>query len=205
MTGSLYLLHIEIDGHFHGSSEVPKPWVARIGGPCERYGLQREFVQPMNDWRHARRAWSGNTYGVRSTFALRDGNLYEVSRLRGRTSKRYVAREFVAISGGKRQPLDPDEALARAEGDDAPAAILRVREDEETPPYVAEIRGLCDQPRLGFVLVAGWRRYRLREGRSYHIHGQTDQRVGALACVRDGTIEPLSEADALANLASKLR
>lgn len=31
-TGAIKMLRIEVDGHFHGSSDVPRPWVARIDG-----------------------------------------------------------------------------------------------------------------------------------------------------------------------------
>ncbi|HEU4732408.1 MAG TPA: hypothetical protein VFT22_31150 [Kofleriaceae bacterium] len=57
----LYMLRIEVDGHFHGGPP-PKPWVARIHGPSEQYGLAREFIRAMNDWKDAHRAWSGNLW-----------------------------------------------------------------------------------------------------------------------------------------------
>lgn len=55
MTGALKILRIEVDGHYHGSSDVPKPWVAQIDGVDAKYGLARTFVQRLNDYRGARR------------------------------------------------------------------------------------------------------------------------------------------------------
>lgn len=116
MTGQLYILKIELDGHFHGSPDVPRPWVAQITGADPKYGLARTFVDAKNDWSQASRARSGNIYGRVACFPLRDGNLYEVQRCRGSSSKRHVVREFLAIEGGKRVPLEPLEALARLDG-----------------------------------------------------------------------------------------
>jgi hypothetical protein len=122
------VLTIEIDGHFHGSSDVPRPWVATILGTDPKYGLRREFVRAMTDWKDAHVAWSGNVYGREARFLLRDGNLYEVSRLRGKSSKRYQAREFLAVEGRKRIKLEPEEALARVDGL-GECATLRIPED----------------------------------------------------------------------------
>ena len=157
----IHMLSIEIDGHFHGR-RAPRPWVAEVVGTCPQYGLRREFVPALNDWEDARRACSGNLYGVVANFPLRDGRLYEVSRCRGRSSKRYVAREFVVPNGPQLVECTPDEALARADGG-GPATILRVQEDEDPRPWVA------GDVWPGFVLVDGWRRYRLHEGRTYQV------------------------------------
>jgi hypothetical protein len=207
MTTPLYLLRIEIDGHFHGSSEVPQPWCARVAGTCSRYGLQREFIKPLNDWRNAHKAWSGNIYGVTSTFPLRDGNVYEVSRLRGRSSKRHVAREFYRVRGSKRETIDPLDALAHAEGEHSAAAtvVLRLREDDQDPAWVAELQSLATQPRLGFVLVGNQRHFLLREGRIYRVHGEAERFSGDFACVRDGKLVKLSEGQALEALMGRLR
>lgn len=193
MSGLLYVMKIEIDGHFHGSADVPKPWVAQIGAPCPRYGLERTFVQTMNDWSEARRAWSGNVYGRVAHFPLRDGNLYEVSRLRGTSSSRHVAREFVVIEHGKRVALTPEEALARADGG-RQAAPLRIPEDTERTSWVAEIAGLGTPRQLGFVVVDGSRRYRLRAG--LHEIVQRGTRRFASSDGRD--IKALSETEAFA-------
>lgn len=192
--GQFYMLRIEIDGHFHGSPDVPKPWVARIGGVDEKYGLAREFIKPMNDWRDASKAWSGNTYGVVATFALREGALYEVCRLRGRSSRRHVSREFVWVEDGKMHPRAPDDALAHAEGYDGPVTALELRDDEPCP-WVAHVTGLGTPRKLGFVVVDGMRRYRLRPGALYEISEPArERRVFATA---DGRVEYLSERAAL--------
>lgn len=194
----LYILKIEIDGHFHGSSDVPKPWVAEIGKPCPRYGIERSFVQTMNDWSGARRAWSGNVYGRVAHFPLREGNLYEVSRLRGKSSKRYVSREFVAIEQGKRVELTPDEALARADGGGA-AALCRLPEDLKGTSWIAEVTGLGTPRRLGFVVVDGHRRYRLHAG-LYEVVEREARRFVA----SDGqSLQPLSEKEAVTWLSQK--
>src|SRR5690606_30340672 len=135
--GAIYMLKIEIDGHFHGSSNVPRPWVARIDGPDPKYGLAREFVQPMNDWESAHRSCRGNVYGVVAHFPMRRGHLYEVSRLRGRSSKRHVAREFGWLGDGKLEPLDPEDALDRIA--DAPGVSWQT---DDEGPAAAEVRGL---------------------------------------------------------------
>jgi hypothetical protein len=167
--GSISMLRISVDGHFHGGPP-PRPWVARIDGPDERYGLQREFVSPLNDWAEARKAWSGNLYGVVACFPLRDGHLYEVSRCRGKPSKRYVSREFFLLDRGKQKPLDALEALALVEGHQDPVTILRVPDDPADRPWVAEVSGLGTPRRLGFVVVNGQRVFRLRHGRIYEVY-----------------------------------
>jgi len=181
--GRIKMLSIEVDGHFHGSSDVPRPWVARIDGTDPKYGLARHFVQKLNDWEHAKKAWSGNLYGVVATFPLREGNLYEVSRLRGSSSKRHVAREFLRVELGKYIKLEPLEALALAERHDGPVTVLRV-DDTDDRPWVAEITGLGMPRVLGFVVLAGQRCYRLRHGRVYEVRdivGESERRrlIGA--------------------------
>jgi len=191
---SLYLLRIEVDGHFHGGEPV-KPWVARIGGPCEKYGLQREFIRPMNDWQQAHRANSGNVYGIVATFPLREGSLYEVQRCRGNPSKRHVVREFVRIQNSKQVKLAPLDALAAAERDDGDSTPLSLPElDPEDRPYVAHVTGLGTPRKLGFVVLDGERRYRLKPGALYEVHGAAR---GPFAIVDDDRIKSLSHEEAL--------
>jgi hypothetical protein len=148
---------------------APKPWVAHITGTDPKYGLARKFVDAMNDWRDASKAWSGNVYGVVATFALREGNLYEVSRCRGRASKRYVAREFVFIRDRKPVQLEPIEALARIAGDKDPAIPFELGDDPDAPPCVSEVRGIGTPKRLGWIVQGSRRFYRLRVGSIYEI------------------------------------
>lgn len=162
-TGQLYLLRIEVDGHFHGGPPV-HPWVAEITGPDATYGLARTFIRAMRDYAHARVSWRGNLYGVVATYPLRDGRLYEVCRGEGNSSKRRMVRRFIAIEHGKQVRLEPDDALARVDGG-RPSALYRVPETTEpAQTWVARVTGLGTPERLGFVLVGPERRYRLIDG-----------------------------------------
>jgi hypothetical protein len=156
----LHFLRIEIDGHFHGGPPV-RPWVAQITGTDPQYGLARTFVRPLNDWADARRAWSGNVYGIVATFPVYEGQLYEVSHCVGRSSKRRVERYFARWQDGAQTTCEPLEALASVDGG-APAAILRLPEDDET--WVAHIPEPGAGQRLGFVLIDTQRHYRLADG-----------------------------------------
>ncbi len=201
--GALYLLRIEVDGHFHGSPMVPRPWVARIGKPCDRFGLEREFIKPMNDWQDARVAWSGNLYGVVAMFALREGATYEVARCRGKPSKRYFDRQFYCVEGRRLHERTPDEVLAWSEATADPASaedrvvILRVP-DTDDRPWVAEVSGLGMPRRLGFVVVDSHRRYRLRERRIYEVRSADDDGAERrrLLGVSDGTTVDLTQEEA---------
>lgn len=184
----MHILSIEIDGHFHGSSEVPKPWVAEIQGVCPKYGLQREFVRPMNDWAQASAAWSGNVYGRVARFPLRDGRVYEVSRLRGRSSKRYVAREFLAVTGSRHEKIEPIEALATADGGGA-ATTFQIPDDRDGTSWVAHVTGLGTPERLGFVIAGSDRIYRLRDG----IHEVCEADSRRLIRVEGASISNVSE------------
>lgn len=193
-TGALKILRIEIDGHFRGSPDVPRPWVALITGVDRKYGLARTFVDRLNDYRTARRANSGNTYGVVAAFPLREGNLYEVSRLRGSSSKRHVAREFVLVESGRLAQMEPFEALARAEHYDGPVLEYRVPDDTE----VSLVRGLGTPEILGFVLVDDLRHYRLRVGAIHEVTAGTERRLVIAGVARTHRV---SQAEALAHLA----
>lgn len=187
------MLKIEIDGHFHGSRDVPRPWVARICGPDPRYGLARDFVQPLNDWESAHRACSGNVYGVVAHFPLRDG-LYEMSRLRGRSSKRYVSREFLRIHDGKRSALEPREVLQRVSGAEA-GAEYRIDEGDG-PRWVAQIRGLGTPDRMAWIVQGKRRSYWLPSGHLYEV--RVDDRRWFVGVDDEGEIEKLNEREAFA-------
>jgi hypothetical protein len=158
MSGPLYLHRIEVDGHMRGGPPV-KPWAALITGTDPKYGLAREFVQAMNDWADAHRAWSGNLYGVVATFPLRSGGLYEIQSCRGKPSKRHVYRGFYVVERNKLREIEPLDALAIADGG-GEAALFRVAE-REPYPSVTELETVSS---LGFVLLDGERIYRLRAG-----------------------------------------
>src|SRR5690606_23971831 len=127
MSGMFSVLKVEIDGHFHGGEPI-KPWVAEIKGTDPKWGLARRFLDPKNDWSSASVSWSGNIYGRVAHFFLRDGGLYEVQRCTGKPSKRRVVREFIAVRAGKRVRIEPEEALAIADGG-GEAITWRIPED----------------------------------------------------------------------------
>jgi hypothetical protein len=191
--GTLKILRIEVDGHFRGSADVPKPWVARIGGVDPKYGLARTFIDRLNDYRMARRARSGNTYGVVAAFPLHEGDLYEVSRCRGSASKRYVAREFIEIAGGKTLAIDPLDALARAEGYAGPTIKYAVPDGTR----VARVDGLGTPAVCGFVIVSDDRIYRLRVGAVHEVDTGTER---YLAFAGERRVDRVSQSQALAHL-----
>lgn len=187
------VLKIEIDGHFHGGEPV-KPWVAEIRGTCPRFGLQRKFLDPLNDWSQSKRAWSGNVYGRVSHFPLREGKLYEVQRCRGRSSKRHVVREFERVVGGKREKLTPEDALAIADGG-GDAAVISVKEgDQVERSWVARITGLGTPERIGFVIVDFARRYRLVDG----LYEVMERGKRSYVGVRDQQVQRLDHEEAIA-------
>jgi hypothetical protein len=192
-TGTLKILRIEIDGHFHGSPDVPKPWVAEITGVDAQYGLARTFVEPMHDWGNAHRAWSGNLYGRIARFALRAGRLYEISRLRGKPSKRYVAREFSIIVDDEICKVAEIDALALAEQAAGPAVAYTVNEGTR----IGRVEGLGTPAVCGFVLRDGRRLYRLRVGSLHEEVSAVDRRL--ILVTVDGT-RAVSQAEALAHL-----
>jgi hypothetical protein len=195
MTGPLKILRIEIDGHFHGSADVPKPWVAEITGVHLQFGLDRTFLEPMNDWSGARRACSGNLYGRVAHFALREGRLYEISRLRGKSSKRYVAREFGIVVDNELRTLSEVDAIALAERHTGPAIPHTV--DEGT--RISRVEGVGTPVPCGFVLRDGRRTFRLRIGALHEIATAMAHR---LVIIEADGLKTISQAEGLAHLAA---
>jgi hypothetical protein len=191
----LKILRIEIDGHFHGSRDVPKPWVAEITGIDATYGLARTFIEPMHDWSGARRACSGNLYGRIARFALREGRLYEISRLRGRSSKRHVAREFGRVVDGDIQVISELDTLALAERYAGPAIPYTV--DEGT--RVGRIEGVGMPAVCGFILRDGYRTFRLRVGALHEVVTAAERR---LILVDADRARAVSQAEAITRLAA---
>ncbi len=191
----LKILRIEVDGHFHGSSDVPKPWVAQIDGVDAKYGLARTFVQRLNDYQDAHRACSGNMYGVVAAFPLHEGQLYEVSRLRGRPSKRYVAREFLTVNEGQICPIEAATALALAEIYDGPMISYVVPESTA----VARVDRLGSPTVCGFVTgeKSDTRLYQLRVGAIHEVVGTERMLILVLP---DGKVQCLSQKDALTRM-----
>lgn len=183
-TGSLYLLDIELDGHIHGLANAPKPWVARIGGPDPKFGLARDFIAPFNDWENARRAKSGNVYGRIAHFPLRRGHLYEISRLRGRPSKRHISREFAWIDAGGLEAVEPEDVLDRLAG----AAGVSLETADAGDP-VGKVSGLGYPSPMPWIVRDDKRLIRLAERQVY---AHADRLLG----VRDCEIVELSQDEA---------
>lgn len=162
--GSLHIYRIDVDGHFHGGAPV-KPWVAAIEGPDSVYGLKRRFVTPLMDWENASCSWRGNIYGRKACFPLRNGCMYEVSRCRGSSSKRYVAREFFFLDGRNRLKYADDELLDWVSG----GGNVTYSIPEQDDPTVHLVTGLGRITPVAFVLRDIERRYRFSEGRVYQI------------------------------------
>lgn len=107
------ILKIEEDGHFHGG-EPDKSWCAEITGLDPKYGLGSSFVGALRDYKDTHVSMRGRIYGIVSHYPLHEGRVYEVSRYRGKSSKRYVSREFLTVKGGEIVDLTSEEAMARA-------------------------------------------------------------------------------------------
>lgn len=85
-----------------------RPWAARIVGRSSRWGLEREFVEPLSDWSDAHLTRSGNIYGLRSSFPLREGELYEYIEPTGK----YPGRKYAIPVDGELKHFTKEEALA---------------------------------------------------------------------------------------------
>lgn len=197
----LHMLRIEVDAYFNGASEVPQPWVARLDGTDSRFGLAREFVQRLNDWSRACRSIRGRTRGVVATFPLRSGHMYEVSRTRGRSTKR-VVREFLRVGDGRHEMVEPLDALAAIEGHRDDVTLLRLLppDGQSAGTVVHEVSGIGAGSACGWVLIGDRRHYRLRHGRLYEVHER-----GARRLVMGGpSIETVSEREALLWLAERV-
>jgi len=206
-SGALRTLRIEIDGHLQGTSDVPKPWVAQITGIDRKYGLARVFVDSLRDYAGAKRSWAGRLNGVVACYPLREGLTYEVSRLRGRSSKRYLAREFISVTaGGDMHQIDPGAALALgerlAECPGHNAKILEHRIPDAPGTSVALVRGLGHPVPLGWVVVDGRRLYRLRVGELHEITADEGDR--RIVLVDQQEIRDVPQLKALDRLRSKI-
>jgi hypothetical protein len=184
--GALFMLEIEIDGHFHGTPRVPKPWVARIDGPDPKYGLAREFISPFNDWENARRAHSGNIYGRVANFPLRRGHIYEVSRLEGRPSKRHIIREFAWLGDDELEILDPEDVLDRVADTGTPGVSL---ETDDGGDPVGQVHGLGYPLPMPWIVRDNRRLFRLGE---HQVYTHADRLLG----VRDDEIVELDQEEA---------
>lgn len=183
-TGGMYMLKIEIDGHIHGLAGAPKPWVARIDGPDPKYGLAREFMTQFNDWEKAHRARSGNIYGRVAHFMLRRGHIYEVSRLRGKPSRRHITREFAWVGDCDPEPISSEQALDRIAG--VTGVSMHVA-DEGDP--LSRVLGLGYPVPMPWVVRDGRRLYRLVE---HQVYALADRLLG----VTNGEVVKLDQEEA---------
>ncbi len=82
-----------------------RPWVARIEGRDETYGLKRTFMDGQIDYSQTN---SVGSRGVYLYFALLDG-IYEVNE---RTSWRHVRRYFIRVAEARYQEISREEVEA---------------------------------------------------------------------------------------------
>jgi hypothetical protein len=107
------ILKVEEDGHFNGG-KPDRSWCAEIVGLDPKYGFARSFVGALRDYKGAHASMAGRVYGIVSHYPLHDGRVYEVSRYRGRPSRRYVSREFITVNDGEIVTITSEEAMAKA-------------------------------------------------------------------------------------------
>ena len=85
---------------------IPKPWVAEIKGPSNRYKYTREFLTGHRDYSEAN---SIGSRGVYMWFTLCEGPMYEVyQRITWRSSRRY----FCKVEDGRIVEVEKDEVDA---------------------------------------------------------------------------------------------
>lgn len=107
------ILQIEEDGHFNGGPPAMS-WCAEVTGIDARYGFARSFVGALRDYKNSSASMAGRVYGIISNYPLHEGRVYEVSRYRGKPSKRHLAREFVTVKAAEIVSLTSEEAMAMA-------------------------------------------------------------------------------------------
>ena len=93
---------------------VLRPWLARITGAEERYGLQREFVRATEDWAHAEVGYLGVCFGVVHVWAVRVGWIVEIEDP-GICDPRLPKRRFGRVCAKGVQPMTREEVLAWAQ------------------------------------------------------------------------------------------
>jgi len=107
-------LRKEIDIIRYGRKSL-YPWVARILGLDDRYGLKREFVECVRDWTSAR---SDGMRGIYEYYALPPG-IYEVNEcVRPGESRRY----FIRAEGAEYHEITREEVIECLNADSASAS-----------------------------------------------------------------------------------
>ena len=92
----------ELLGH-----DKTRPWIARITGLCEKYGLKREFIRGQKDYS---RANSIGSRGVYEYFAL-DTGIYEVHE---RTTWKKTRRYFIRAKDAQIEEISREEVMQEA-------------------------------------------------------------------------------------------
>ena len=87
--------------------ERPRAWVARIVGPCPRFGLAREFLSFNRDYAEAN---SLGSRGVYQWYELEEGGVFEVN---APLSWKHADRYFCRSERGKVVRMTRDEVDAR--------------------------------------------------------------------------------------------
>lgn len=179
----------------------PRPWVARITGPDSEYGLRRQFVKPMTDWRHAHRAISGNLTGLTVSFALRENAMYEVACwfAEGPLGKWEWSRHFTWLDSGGFERVSHEEIMDWVQGDSGSVSTLELIEsDPDHPPRVFSLLRGGVPRELGWASNGARRVYRLAPGLF-----EIDERDARRLVMSGGSkLSQVTEEEALAWLAT---
>lgn len=93
------------------SMDSVRPWVARIIGTSEKFGLERRFVEALTDYSGSSRSCAGRLRGVVHAWPLRVGWVVEAQHYRRTRSKRHLTRYLAVVRAAGLEELDA-EAVA---------------------------------------------------------------------------------------------
>lgn len=86
-----------------------RPWVARIKGLSDRFGVEREFIRPLTDWTQAR-GRAGRVRGLSHVFVLHVGWVVEACYLVDPADE-YESRFFARVQTAGLQPIEATEVV----------------------------------------------------------------------------------------------
>lgn len=92
-----------------GDRIADKPWVARITGLSDHFGVRRQFLRPLVDWSHAR-GRPGRVRGLSHTFVLRVGWVVEACYLQDPHDE-VTSRFFARVQPAGLQPIEVQEVV----------------------------------------------------------------------------------------------
>lgn len=93
----------------HQPPRQKRPWVARIARRLHpRYGIDRQFLRPMTDYRGARRTMQREMRGVVLEWLLEEGSVYEIHDY---DRKDKPARRFVRVRAGEIVEIEREEVI----------------------------------------------------------------------------------------------